>query len=100
VGVSALTGFSHLVHKESDRLAKVQELLRLLGRRFEVVGSEFLIYGDPRPFTATGRIDPDHDHRMAMAAQVANLGGAHLQIQDKAVVNKSFPEFWPIVEAL
>lgn len=98
-GVSRLTGFGHLVHKESNRLAKVQELLTLLGRRWDIIESEFVIYGEDKPFNAVGVLNPDEDHRMAMAAQVANFGGATLEILDKNVVNKSFPEFWPIVEA-
>jgi 3-phosphoshikimate 1-carboxyvinyltransferase len=98
-GVSRLTGFEHLVHKESNRLQQVQDLLKLLGRHSEVKGHEFLIYGDEKPFTAEGVFNPDEDHRMAMAAQVANFGGANLDITHKEVVAKSFPEFWQIVEA-
>jgi 3-phosphoshikimate 1-carboxyvinyltransferase len=97
-GISRLTGYGHLVHKESNRLKKVQELLSLLGRRWEITDETFVIHGDPRPFTASGTVHPDEDHRMAMAAQVARFGGANLEITHKHVVNKSFPEFWSIVD--
>jgi 3-phosphoshikimate 1-carboxyvinyltransferase len=97
-GVSRLTGYGHLVHKESNRLRKVQELLTRLGRRWEITDENFVIYGDPAAFSSGGFIDPDEDHRMAMAAQVANFAGARFEITHKHVVNKSFPEFWSIVE--
>ncbi|MBY0386373.1 3-phosphoshikimate 1-carboxyvinyltransferase, partial [bacterium] len=41
-----------------------------------------------------GSFDPDQDHRMAMAAQVANLYGARFQILNPHVVDKSYPQFW------
>jgi len=95
-GESRLTGFEHLVHKESDRLHKAQELVTRLGRQCGLSGREFVIHGRAESFSARGDFDPDEDHRMAMAAQVANWGGASLNILNKDVVNKSFPEFWAI----
>ena len=41
----------------------------------------------------------DHDHRLAMAAAVANVAGHSIEILDPHVVNKSFPGFWDIVRA-
>ena len=38
--------------------------------------------------------NPDHDHRMAMAAAVLKLAGFTIDIQDADVVKKSYPGFW------
>lgn len=93
-GVSSLAGLSQLAHKESDRLFNTLQLLKRLGRKTNVTKDEVRIYGEESPFTGHGDFDPDQDHRMAMAAHVANLYGAHLQILHPEVVEKSFPQFW------
>jgi len=96
-GVSTFSGLNNLKFKESDRLENTIQLLRRLGRRVESVPRGLMIHGSSKPFSASGDFDPMRDHRMAMAAQVANFGGAQWHITDKAVVNKSFPEFWSIL---
>lgn len=97
-GVSAISGLDNLQFKESDRLKNTIELLQRLGRKVELTSKGVQIQGSSMAFSAEGEFDPDGDHRMAMAAQVANFGGAKLKILDKQVVNKSFPEFWEIVD--
>lgn len=99
-GYSTLTGVQNLQYKESDRFTHVLELLRRLGRRVDTVENGIMIHGLSTGFSATGDYNPNGDHRMAMAAQVANLGGAQLNILDKHVTNKSFPEFWEIIEGM
>lgn len=94
---SRLTGLGHLAFKESNRLEKSRELVEALGARAEISdnGTSMTI----TPGTASVRafsFDPDQDHRMAMAAAVANARGAHIDILNRSVVNKSFPEFWQI----
>lgn len=96
-GVTTLLGLKNLQFKESNRYEKTIELLKRLGRRVDKVDGGVMIQGKSEPFTATGDFDPSGDHRMAMAAQAANLGGAQLNILNKQVVNKSFPEFWAIM---
>jgi 3-phosphoshikimate 1-carboxyvinyltransferase len=96
-GLSVVTGIEHLVYKESNRLENVKQLLQLLGREYSYDEGVFKIYGRSETFNAVGDYDPDQDHRMAMAAQVANFGGAQLDIKSKSVVSKSFPEFWESV---
>ncbi len=97
-GNSSLTGAPHLAHKESSRIKKTAELLRLMGA--EVIertdGMEIQgLRSGPRGGFA---FDPDHDHRLAMAAAVARAAGADVEIQHRDVVNKSFPDFWSIAE--
>lgn len=97
VGVTTLTGLKNLKFKESNRYDNTIALVKQLGRRVDQVDGGVMIQGRPDRFKALGDFDPSGDHRMAMAAQAANLGGASLNILNKHVVNKSFPEFWSIM---
>ncbi len=93
-GVSCLTGLDHLAAKESNRLQNIRTLLHRLGRKTKLENLQLWIEGDETAFTAAGDFDPDHDHRMAMAAQVANFYGADFRILKPEVVDKSYPRFW------
>lgn len=97
-GVSVLSGLDVLKHKESDRFANTVELLKRLAIEVKPGDFSLEIYGKtdhcyPQEF----KFDPDQDHRMAMAAALAVYQGADIEIQDRDVVNKSFPEFWQLV---
>lgn len=95
-GGSDLGGAPQLRHKESDRIAKVGELVSGMGRAVEVRDDGLTIGSDRRaaaPFT----FDADHDHRMAMAAAVARCAGAPVTITGGDTVDKSFGRFWDIV---
>ncbi|AGH94696.1 3-phosphoshikimate 1-carboxyvinyltransferase [Pseudobdellovibrio exovorus] len=99
-GESILSGAAHLRHKESDRIAKTAELLQLYGFRYEVLPDGMKIWGrsstqSPQQPTV---FNPEHDHRMAMAAAVLKLAGYSIQISTPEVVNKSYPTFWRDVE--
>ncbi len=102
-GPSRLWGAPHLEHKESHRISSTAALLRGLGRRFEIFPDGILIEGRTRvpdlssvEASKVWEFDPQGDHRLAMAAAVARLAGAPVRILNPDVVNKSFPEFWPI----
>lgn len=95
-GTSRITGIDHLVYKESNRLENAKKLLSILGREYSFADHVFKIHGKAEPFKVKADFDPDEDHRMAMAAQVANFAGAQLHITNRSVVTKSFPEFWDI----
>lgn len=97
-GLSKFKGLSHLKFKESDRLKNTVELLQRCGRTVAVQGDEVHIHGKAEALAGQGEFFPDGDHRMAMAAQVANFAGAEFQIRDRHVVDKSFPEFWLLTE--
>ncbi len=97
-GRSNLFGAKHLIHKESDRIKCIAELVRALGREVELRADGLVIHGrglhevsrDPWEF------DPQEDHRLAMAAAVAQVAGSGVRVLHPEVVNKSFPEFWQI----
>jgi 3-phosphoshikimate 1-carboxyvinyltransferase len=93
-GTSELSDLLHLSVKESDRLQNTMHLLERLGCNLTLNGTTLHIEGNLQTFSGTGVFDPDQDHRMAMAAHVANLYGARFQILDPHVVEKSYPQFW------
>ncbi len=98
-GESHLYGAKHLAYKESNRILKTAELLREIGRDVEVKEDGFIVKGstDKELSNYSFVFNPDKDHRMAMAAGILNAMGTRIEIVDKDVVNKSFPEFWDCV---
>lgn len=92
-----LDGVARLRAKESDRVLGVQRLARLVGRDAELQGDQLFITGggfDPEAQAAREPFDPDQDHRLAMAAGVAQLLMPHIQVATPHCVAKSFPDFW------
>ena len=97
-GKSVLFGAPRLAHKESNRILKTSELLNLMGVKNEPKPDGIIIYGQGRSLTPKSfEFDPDHDHRMAMAAGVLFRMGWKLKIKTPDVVKKSFPEFWEVI---
>lgn len=98
-GPSRLDGAPHLVHKESNRIAKTSELLSRLGVRTKVLPDGMEIHpagplaNHQPPFT----YDTDHDHRLAFAAALVKSRGFPIEISHPDVVSKSFPEFWDLL---
>jgi 3-phosphoshikimate 1-carboxyvinyltransferase len=97
-GRSVLYGAPHLAHKESNRIESTAKLLRGLGVQFNLRADGIEIDGRGTILKNEQEFDPLHDHRLAMAAAVANASGARIRILYPSVVDKSFPEFWTIVE--
>lgn len=99
-GGSELTGLSLLSYKESDRLGHICDFLLRLGFMVEQRQGCFLIHGKlEHKYPEAFAFDPDQDHRLVMAASLAQHQGARLIIKTPDVVNKSFPEFWRIVNS-
>ena len=97
-GTSRLHGAPHLVSKESNRIAKVSELLNLVGVKHESLPDGMIIHGQPQQALKTGlQFNPDQDHRMVMAASLLKLRGHGIHIHEPEAINKSFPEFWSII---
>jgi 3-phosphoshikimate 1-carboxyvinyltransferase len=101
-GRSVLFGAPHFAHKESSRIEKSEELVRLLGRKCRKIEGGLEIDGEPpRSLEKPTHVifDTDHDHRLAMAAGVAraavhSIEKRNIEIRGLEAVNKSFPEFW------
>jgi len=86
-----ISGIAHLRHKESDRIQATAGALRSLGGDVRVEGDTITIH--PRPLHG-GIIDPEADHRTAMAFAVIGLGAGGVTIRDAECVSKSYPQFW------
>lgn len=97
-GTSTLYGAPHLVHKESSRIESTANLLLHLGCDFKQRHDGLEINGPTFISRKFFEFDPQQDHRLAMAATVARLGGAQLKLLNPHVVNKSCPEFWDLLE--
>lgn len=96
-GATMLSGLKTLKFKESDRVAKTAELLRLAGIDCETGEDSFVVHGRGIAFTPRSfAFDPDADHRMAMAAGLLRVRQSGIRVLHPEVVAKSFPEFWRI----
>ena len=85
--------------KESDRLESTAAMLRALGAQVEVHDSGLTVTG--RKVLTGGTVDPQHDHRIAMAAAAAASGStAPVTVRDCACTDKSYPRFWTDLSAL
>jgi 3-phosphoshikimate 1-carboxyvinyltransferase len=90
-GPTRIRGIGHLRHKESDRIRATAETLGKLGGDLRVDGDAIAIR--PRPLHG-GFVDPQGDHRTAMAFAVVGLGTGGVTIRDAECVSKSYPGFW------
>jgi 3-phosphoshikimate 1-carboxyvinyltransferase len=98
-GVTRIRGAGELRHKESDRLAAVSRLFSSLGGRIDQTEDGFAVEG-PQPLQS-GRVDPQGDHRIAMAAAIVSAGirdGVTVRGFEAAEV--SFPDFVGMFRAL
>ena len=100
-GPTRLHGVEHLRHKESDRIAALRRGLAALGVRTEFAGGALTIHpADPPAAGVTPVIDPDGDHRIAMAFALAGLRRPVVRVRSPEVVAKSFPGFWDEIAGL
>jgi len=91
-GTTRIRGAAELRVKESDRLAAMQDGLKVLGVPVEVDGDNISVTGVER--FRGGVIRSFSDHRIAMSFAIAALrADAPLTIQDCRNVDTSFPGF-------
>ncbi len=94
-GESKLIGAPHLKNKESNRIQKIADLFEKAGIFCSVKNDGIHIVGYGKQTKLKDfKFDPDHDHRIAMAAGLLKLKGFGIEILNSQVVNKSYPEFW------
>jgi 3-phosphoshikimate 1-carboxyvinyltransferase len=90
-------GAAELRVKESDRIAAVAANLRRMGAEVEEFADGLRVAG--RQKLRGAEIDPQGDHRTAMAFAVAGLiAEGTTVIQDSGCVDISFPEFFQTLE--
>ena len=98
-GETQIVNAARLRLKESDRLESTAAMLRALGAQVTVRADGLTVCG--RPTLTGGTVDPQHDHRIAMAAAAAACGcTAPVTVQDRACADKSYPRFWTDLAAL
>jgi len=101
-GPTTLSRISHLRGKETDRVESVAACVRALGGGAET-GPDFLTVTPPPKGPAGLRgcdIDPQGDHRLAMAFSLTGLAVPGVRITDPSCVGKSFPDFFDQLRAL
>jgi 3-phosphoshikimate 1-carboxyvinyltransferase len=87
--------------KESDRIAALAEGLRQMGARVEEFPDGLRVEGRAAGKLRGAKIDPQGDHRIAMALAVAAFGAeGDTVIRDAECVGVSFPEFFSTLEKL
>jgi 3-phosphoshikimate 1-carboxyvinyltransferase len=95
---TTLTGIGSWRVKETDRIAAMAAELAKLGANVDA-GPGHLRVVPPhglRPAT----IDTYDDHRMAMCFALAALGGVPVTLRDPGCVNKTFPEYFAVLETI
>ncbi len=95
-GTTVIRDAAELRVKESDRIRALALNLAAVGVEVEELPDGLVIEGSDRPLE--GRVQAFHDHRIAMAFGVLGvLPGNRIEVDDRAVVDVSFPGFWELV---
>lgn len=97
-GESYLFGAKHLAFKESNRLETTANLLKNMGKDFQLLEDGIKIFGSSSVNNSAFNYSSEKDHRQIMAAEVANSFGANINVLDPEAVNKSFPSFYQYVK--
>jgi 3-phosphoshikimate 1-carboxyvinyltransferase len=85
--------------KESDRIATTVMNLRAMGAKVEEFADGLRVEG--RAHLHGAKIDPQDDHRIAMAFSVAALTAeGESEIENAGCVAVSFPEFFELLESV
>jgi len=87
--------------KESDRIAALSEGLKAMGAKVEEFPDGMRVEGKSAGKLRGAKVDPQGDHRIAMALAIAALGAqGDTGIRDSECVGISFPEFFKTLEKL
>lgn len=92
-----VTGIGFIRNKETDRVAAVVNELQRLG--VDAVEEEDGFVITPGPISPT-EVQTYHDHRMAMSFALIGLRVPGITIANPACVNKTFPTYWDVLDAL
>jgi 3-phosphoshikimate 1-carboxyvinyltransferase len=92
-GTSIFTGTDRLLHKESNRLQTVEEMLSVFGVSYSRKENTIEIHGKGQ--VEGGLINTYNDHRIAMAATVAAcISTKDIQLINPLCIGKSYPNFF------
>lgn len=96
-GRTRITNIGHLRIKECDRIEAVSSQLNKMGIKV-TQGTDFMEIEGGSPHGAF--IETFNDHRIAMAFSVAGLVVDGIKIENELCVEKSFPGYWTLFDAL
>jgi 5-enolpyruvylshikimate-3-phosphate synthase/shikimate kinase len=91
-GTTRLTGARNLRVKESDRVAVMARELTKLGADVDELPDGLVVRGGRA--LRGGVVDPQDDHRIAMAFALAGMLSPGMRIASPQCVTKSYPGFW------
>ncbi|MFM8243621.1 MAG: 3-phosphoshikimate 1-carboxyvinyltransferase [Crocinitomicaceae bacterium] len=95
-GTSSFTGTKRLIHKESNRLETVMEMLTVFGVEFSLSENTIEIHGTGN--SRGGKINCHNDHRIAMAATVAACFSTDsIELNNPECITKSYPDFFNVL---
>lgn len=94
---TTIRGVEFIRRKETDRVAVTTRELRRCGVTVDEHVDGMTIHPGAR---VGATIDPDGDHRMAMAFGVLGLVTPGMVIDDPGCVAKTFPDFWDVLDRL
>src|SRR6202041_3636017 len=87
--------------KESDRIAALAAGLQAMGAKVTEYPDGLRVEGKSSGKLRGAKVDPQGDHRIAMALAVAALGAeGDTGIRDSECVGVSFPDFFKTLEGL
>jgi len=96
-GKTRIINIKHLREKECDRIDAVSSQLIKMGIKVKQ-GEDYLEITGGNPKGA--RIETFNDHRIAMAFSIPGLMVQGMEIENETCVDKSFPNYWKIFDAL
>ena len=94
-GTTTIRGLSTLRVKETDRIAALHNELAKVGISSETGPDSLVVHGGT---PKSARIATYDDHRMAMSFAMLASRFTGIEIEEPHVVEKSFPNFWRIVQ--
>jgi 3-phosphoshikimate 1-carboxyvinyltransferase len=87
--------------KESDRIAALSAGLKEMGANVQEFPDGMRVEGKSSGKLRGAKVDPEGDHRIAMALAVAALGAeGNTVVRDSECVGVSFPEFFTTLDKL
>lgn len=100
-GTTVIRDAAELSVKESDRIAVLARGLAALGADVEPRPDGWVVHGDPGRALTGGGVDPEGDHRMALALAVAGLvAGAPVTLAGWECSEVSYPGFTADLERI
>ncbi len=100
-GETVMQGLAELRHKESDRIALTEALLRACGVEAQAGDDSLTVQGVGGPPPGGGAVETHGDHRIAMSGLVLGLGAqAPVTVDEPGMIATSFPTFRTLMASL